>query len=486
MLVVRWHISGGLPDSDSAPQLQLVARICVGMSRSRELENGAGEYSRIPNDELEPCSDKAAKPPPPPGPRAAARGSVSVETTTGNECRDWIGATFVRGDRFQSFVALVILCNAIVIGCETDVPRLNWLWNRFEDSFLLIFFIELLLRLYFLRLKFFLAEGEQVANVFDFTLVAAGVVDYTMTAWGGSLGHFSTVVRFARLLRILRLFRLFKMFKQLYMLASGFADSSVAVFWVSVLCSLCLYVCAVFLTRTLGKQKGSMYQDKFGSVLISMFTLFELMADPNLSDMKGAMFSDPLMMAFFIIFIIFGSFAMLSILTGVISEGMIEKGNTHKEEMRFEEARAKEAFLMKLRHHFQESDVDGDGTMTVDEFGRNLPAMMDMFEEYGFCYSEADLLMVFDLVDFDKGGTVELEEFLQGMTSFTANVSDLPLQALRLQSNIFGRINNYETSLNNSIGAISERLTSSDEMLNSIEDKLATLAIITGRAPYRK
>merc|ERR1740133_769482 len=114
--------------------------------------------------------------------------------------------------------------------------------------------------------------------------------------------------------------------------------------------------------------------------------------------------------------------------------------------------------------------------MTHEEFSYNMPSMMEMFEENGFLYDEEDLLMVFELVDFDKGGTVELEEFLQGMTSFTANVSDLPLQALRLQSNIFGRINNYETSLNNSIGAISERLTSSDEMLNSIEDKLATLA----------
>merc|ERR1740130_2177696 len=124
--------------------------------------------------------------------------------------------------------------------------------------------------------------------------------------------------------------------------------------------------------------------------------------------------------------------------------------------------------------------------MTRDEFNQSLPQMMNMFEAHGFCYQESDLQMVFDLVDFDKGGTIELEEFLQGMTSFTGNVTDLPLQALRLQSNIFGRINNYETSLNNSIGAISERLTSSDEMLNSIEDKLATLAIITGRAPYRK
>merc|ERR1712048_142929 len=144
----------------------------------------------------------------------------------------------------------------------------------------------------------------------------------------------------------------------------------------------------------------------------------------------------PLMLFFFIGFTIFGSFAMLSILTGVISEGMMEKSSNRKEEMRFEEERRKREFVEQLRKYFRESDKDGDGTISREEFSDALPQMKSMFEDLGFQYSTADLEVVFDLVDFDGGGSIELEEFLAGMASFTANVADLPMHILRLQSNL--------------------------------------------------
>merc|ERR1719460_3186381 len=110
-----------------------------------------------------------------------------------------------------------------------------------------------------------------------------------------------------------------------------------------------MYICSIFLTRTLGRMtagKGAeVYSTKFSSVLVTMFTLFELMANPDLESLEELMLSSPVMMLFFVVFIIYGSFAMLSILTGVISEGMIEKGNSHKEEMRFEEERKKHHFM---------------------------------------------------------------------------------------------------------------------------------------------
>merc|ERR1719473_1347083 len=104
--------------------------------------------------------------------------------------------------------------------------------------------------------------------------------------------------------------------------------------------------------------------------------------------MEEVMLSSPGMMLFFVVFIIYGSFAMLSILTGVISEGMIEKGNSHKEEMRFEEERKKHHFMLELRRHFESSDADGDGMMTREEFHAKLPEMIQMFAYHGFFYNE--------------------------------------------------------------------------------------------------
>lgn len=415
--------------------------------------------------------------------KISARGAVQPENPRPSSCNDMIGRVFVKNDRFQSFIALVILANAAIIGLETDVPTGAPTWKIFEQTFLAIFTVELFLRLCFFGCSFFTKDGDWAANWFDFLLVTAGIVDFIMTVCiGGSLGHFTTFVRLCRLLRILRLFRLFKMFKALYMLASGFADSSVAVFWVSVLCSLCLYVCAVFLTRTLGQPTDEgehassdqiFYKENFGSVPRAMFTLFELMANPgHMRHMKEAMFANPGMMCFFIVFIVFGSFAMLSILTGVISEGMIQKGNDHKEELRFEEERAKQKFLGELREYFIKADANHDGTMTRDEFADHLPEMVVMFEDNGFSYTEDDLKIVFDLVDFDRGGTIDLEEFLQGMTSFSGSVTDTPLQLLTLQSNVYGRVSKLESSLDKRLETFNQKFMSVESRMQRIDQQL--------------
>merc|ERR1712139_168841 len=132
-----------------------------------------------------------------------------------------------------------------------------------------------------------------------------------------------------------------------------------------------------------------------------MFTLFEVMADPQLSNMKWAMQGDPVMVAFFVVFTIFGSFAMVSILTGVISESMIEKGNNRREELRIEEERRQAAFIESLRAYFSESDKDGDGHLDRAEFDANLPRLVEMFQAEGVNYKEADLCFVFDLLDYD-------------------------------------------------------------------------------------
>lgn len=391
-----------------------------------------------------------------------------------SEFRKWVGEVFIEGNRFQSFIALIILGNAAVIGLETDVKEMTWLWNMFENTFLFIFVIELALRVFYLRSA--LCSGPQGhSNAFDATLVISGVVDYIVTQLlKGDLGTIGMIIKACRLLRILRLFRLFKMIKPLYMLASGFLESAGAVFWVSVLCGLGLYICAIFLTRTLGALEGKdneIYALKFGTVLHSMFTLFELMSNPDLDSMEQIMLASPAMMMFFVTFIIYGSFAMLSILTGVISEGMIEKGNSHKEEMRFDEEKKKHIFMGKLRTHFELSDADGDGTMTREEFHDKLPEMITLFRSYGFYYDSADLQIVFDLVDFDKGGTVEVEEFLQGMTSFTANVSDLPLQFLRLQSNIMVHMNKMEELMLTKFAGIEVSQANLDAKLNMLNMK---------------
>merc|ERR1719409_2695128 len=127
---------------------------------------------------------------------------------------------------------------------------------------------------------------------------------------------------------------------------------------------------------------------------------------------------------------------MLSILTGVISESMIEKGNAHREEMRFAEERQKRHFVNEVMEYFVQSDVNHDGTVSKSEFITSLPLMVKMFKAHDLHFNSAELEMVFDMVDFDRGGTIELDEFVQWMAAFTSNSNDVPLHVMRLQATI--------------------------------------------------
>merc|ERR1719335_1757806 len=186
-------------------------------------------------------------------------------------------------------------------------------------------------------------------------------------------GFLTTLLRTFRLLRILRVFRLFRMLKQLYLLATGFAEALSAVVWVSLMLFLCLYVCAIVLTRMCAPQyqhegvdvpeeRLEFGEEHFGTIMQSMFTLFALMAHPNLETVE-AMFasvdssgeltakveSDTAGIRFFFMaFIVLGSWAMLSLLTGVMSEHMIEKSAARKAEMKEEAAERRKVFLKSL------------------------------------------------------------------------------------------------------------------------------------------
>lgn len=62
----------------------------------------------------------------------------------------------VEGTRFQSFVGLVIIANTLVLGLETDIPWSGW--DTMEEAFLIVFVVELALRLIHRGFSFFIYE----------------------------------------------------------------------------------------------------------------------------------------------------------------------------------------------------------------------------------------------------------------------------------------------------------------------------------------
>lgn len=345
---------------------------------------------------------------------------------------------------FQMTIGAVITANAVVIGMETDMRGHGDLWQRLEDAFLLIFLLELLLKLLVYGILGFFNSPDRSWNVFDFLIVTLGVTDRVVShisrqQKGSGARFFVLLMRTFRLLRLLRIIRIFRLMKQLYLLANSMVDAASAVLWVSVLCLLILYVAAVVVTRLVGQPGLGAHDtplldefrvEHFGSVPTSMMTLFRLMTFPDLDQFKPVCDVMPGMTGFFIGFIILMSFGMVSLLTGVITESLLEKSRHREDERRFDRERARRLLAEDLRRAFQGSSPAGPGVLNRLQFEQCKEEVLRLCSLHSMRLRPKDLDALFELVD-DGSGNIDAEELLYGMVQLNSEVRPMAVMELR-------------------------------------------------------
>jgi len=357
----------------------------------------------------------------------------------------------VQDYRFQGAMAMLIIANAIVIGLETD--HADWgCWDLIEDTFLFLFAVELVLKLmgFGLGVYFDWNSGEFNWNLFDFLIVSLGMFDFLfgLIVGGTGTGGVATVFRIIRLLRILRIFRIVKFLKQLYVLAFGFALAASAMFWVTFLMIFVLYVCSIILVRTSGNAdlddpNHDFLKRHFGSIKISMLTLFELMSSPNLQEYRKVMSQRPVIAVFLIAFIIFGSFGLVALMTGVISETMFEKNALRMEEERLKRENKRKALIRACGELFDNVGVNDRGEASRDDIQNLLPQMAHrddiqnllpqmsiMFDKLSIEFSQDDLQSMIHCLVPDEKGYVKREEFRRCIVQMAEGMS--PLQIMEL------------------------------------------------------
>merc|ERR1719506_2630079 len=161
------------------------------------------------------------------------------------------------------------------------------------------------------------------------------------------VGELMTTLRMARLLRILRLVRLVKSIPPLFTLIVGILQAMQGMAWVLVLTAVFLYAFALLAVRLIGH--GLLFGGRappevaaiFPNVPQSMFVLFKVMN----GDMEPV---EPLFQAFalsklgFVLYMVVSSWAILSILTAVVSKNMIQATEHHRNELEEEQAFTRE------------------------------------------------------------------------------------------------------------------------------------------------
>lgn len=319
----------------------------------------------------------------------------------------------------------VIATNSIVMSLELDIEWAGW--KVVEHIFLVIYSFEMALRVKRRGCTFFVDTQDLIWNYLDLVMVFGGALDLWLmplmrmlqalilgqpcdSGGGSGIAKMLQMLKMMRILRVLRLVRLLKMVKPLYRLLMGVMESFKAMQWVMILTFLTLYACAIVFTSLIGRgymsggEVSAEADQFFGSVSQSLFSLFKLMnGDTSVVEPITKSISGQLLFAGFMVI---ANWAILAILTSVVSDNMISssaKANEEDEKKHREEAH--EARVCRLKTLFREIDQDGSGFISTTEW-------YGMLEDTGLCHELCDAtgLEEHALVDYFKCLSVDTKE----------------------------------------------------------------------------
>ena len=218
-------------------------------------------------------------------------------------------ATWVESTRVQIFVIAAILINAIVLGLETSpsvMASFSPVLIAIDKLCLLIFVIELVIKMFAYRLHFFRSGW----NIFDFLVVGIALVP--------GAGVWAVL----RSLRVLRVLRLLTAIPSLKKVVAAFIHAIPGLSGVMTVMSIFFYTTGVLATKLF----GATHPEWFGTLGASLYTLFQVMTleSWSMGIVRPVMETHPWAFAFFVPFIIIATFTILNLFIGIIVSTMQE------------------------------------------------------------------------------------------------------------------------------------------------------------------
>lgn len=207
---------------------------------------------------------------------------------------------------FQYGVVALITINAAILGLETygDSMKAAGLNLQLVNTIIIVIFIvELALRIYVDGLRFF----RNGWNIFDFVVIIAAV----LPAGGASSA--------LRLFRLLRVFRLLSAVKMMRLVIGALGASMPGVFIIGALFFMVLYVFAIASTTLF----GALDPADFGNLGLTFVSLYRLVMGDGWPDIVAPLAShNGWIWAYFILFSLIGSVVLLNLFVAVVVEAM--------------------------------------------------------------------------------------------------------------------------------------------------------------------
>ena len=256
----------------------------------------------------------------------------------------------IKGSRFEWAIIVLVVLNAVILGLETYPSIMSFagpFLKTLDTIILAVFVIELLMRFYVYRTRFF----HDPWRVFDLIVVGIALVP-------ASAGF--AVLRAFRVLRILRLLSVIPSLKKV---VTGLVTALPGMGSIVVLMLLVFYVFSVMATSLFGPA----FPEWFGSLGASSYSLFQIMTleSWSMGIVRPVMEAFPWAWAFFIPFIMSTTFTVLNLFIGIIVAAMQaehdqdaadERGQLHNDqEAILEEVKAMRQEIANLKNLLEKS-----------------------------------------------------------------------------------------------------------------------------------
>lgn len=376
---------------------------------------------------------------------------------------------------FAIAMSIVVVCNVIGIGFETEFGHTTQLFGAVNNGFLLCYIVELMMRMLTHGLKAF----KDTYTCMDLILVFLAFLERIMSS--GALARALPTFRLLRTVRLLRRTDYFRHSRELNAISHAGVKMIRSLFWVTGLLFMVLWTLGTFAHMVIGHSAEwnlSMdpskefppfvpfdIQQYFGSVSKSFFTLLQVVTlaqwAPHVARPIVKVY--PITFLFFIFTLFVTTYGILiSIVANLVQDSMAASKETAKL-IKAKETDDRRKTGLQAREILAEVDLDGSGELDVDEIAYALEVtdLDRILRDLGVPVNDAESLV--RLLDYNGNGLVSYDELVEGVVRMDEEITkrDYAMMGFWVK-NLLERTRHLE-----------ERLTKICEEISYIRSRLA-------------
>lgn len=411
---------------------------------------------------------------------------------------------------FDNVMGLITITNILTIGISADFGRGSFKWLIVDIAYAGFFFVEIVVKCLLHGFSAYFRGPRRFWHSLDVIMLFMSCAEVALSLIGSaeSSKNQLSLFRILRLLRIARLVRIYRMaiFKDLMMMINGMIGGMRTLFCSILLICLPLYAIALVMRESIGEANGSQ-RETFRSVKNSIFTVFRCLVSGDCTDKGGR----PLFIlvteeygwlygVIYCLTVLLMTFGLFNVIIALYVEQTVAAAKHNdilqrrlrlqdQQRLAIKTTELIQALWKESRYLGASGELDGfeDGTRTVSswresfslEEANGIEITFDMFEQMitkpqiqeilgDLDVPEEDRVDLFDILDADCSGSLQLEELVSGITrlrgdSRRSDIISVALQVREVQLSL--------RSLNNVMASCIAKVEESRKMTCQWVDK---------------